>query len=465
MTPIAGEDRPRVLFVTGRLAEFALRRVLDDLADRVGFRAEVAVLPISVAALMPTHWIARHLPAVEGIARVVLPGLCQGELKPLSDRLGPAVAVERGPEDLRDLPRHFGLESTRPADYGDYSIEILAEINHAPRLDRTALVRQARRFRDQGADLIDLGCDPGGPWSGIGDAVKALRDEGLRVSIDSFDPTEVVDAVSAGAELVLSVNASNRDRARDWGVEVVALPDRPGSLDGLDETVEYLSKHRIAFRIDPILEPIGFGFAKSLGRYLEARARHADSPLLLGIGNISEMTEVDSAGVNVLLLGFCEELAIGSVLTTAVANWASGSVREIDLGRRLVRHSVGNRVPPKKLEPRLVCLRDPKVVRRGEEEIAELKRGVKDPNWRLFAEDQGIVALNREHLLVDRDPFALFEKMNVTDPSHAFYLGYEMMKARTALTLGKTYRQDRELEWGYLTESEDSNRDRGEASP
>ena len=45
-------DRPRYLFVTGRLAEFALRQVLDELAPRAGFTAEVAVLPISVAALM-----------------------------------------------------------------------------------------------------------------------------------------------------------------------------------------------------------------------------------------------------------------------------------------------------------------------------------------------------------------------------------------------------------------------------
>ena len=42
---------PRFLFVTGRLAEFALRQVLDELAPRAGFVAEVAVLPISVAAL------------------------------------------------------------------------------------------------------------------------------------------------------------------------------------------------------------------------------------------------------------------------------------------------------------------------------------------------------------------------------------------------------------------------------
>ena len=34
-----------------------------------------------------------------------------------------------------------------------------------------------------------------------------------------------------------------------------------------------------------------------------------------------------------------------------------------------------------------------------------------------------------------------------------------MMKARTALTLSKTYRQDQALEWGFLTVPEVSHRD------
>jgi hypothetical protein len=78
--------------------------------------------------------------------------------------------------------------------------------------------------------------------------VKSLRERGLRVSIDSFDPAEVSLAVAAGAELVLSVNATNRDHAVDWGVEVVAIPDQPGSLEGLDQTVSFLGSRGIPFR-------------------------------------------------------------------------------------------------------------------------------------------------------------------------------------------------------------------------
>ena len=305
--------------------------------------------------------------------------------------------------------------------------------------------------------MIDLGCDPGATWNGVGDAVKVLRDRGLRVSIDSFNPAEVSLAVAAGAELVLSVNATNRDHAVDWGVEVVAIPDQSGSLDGLDQTIEFLGGHCVPLRIDPILEPIGFGFAASLGRYLEVRRRYPETSIMMGTGNLTELTDVDSSGVNTLLAGFCQELGIRSVLTTAVINWARSSVPELDLARRLVHHAVTRRTLPKHLEPRLILLRDVKVEPFGQQNLDEIQRRIRDPNWRIFAENGLIYALNNENFLSDTDPFRLFDRMQVADPSHAFYLGHELMKAKTALTLGKVYRQDQALAWGFLTEPEESH--------
>src|SRR5262249_36876826 len=148
------------------------------------------------------------------------------------------VPCDRGPADLRDLPEFFGRGGGRPPGYGAFDIEILAEINHAPRLPPADLVARARAARADGADVIDLGCDPGVTWGGVGDAVRALRGEGLRVSLDSFNPAEAAAAAAAGAELVLSVNATNRDAARAWGCAVVAVPDVPATLEGLDRTVE-----------------------------------------------------------------------------------------------------------------------------------------------------------------------------------------------------------------------------------
>jgi hypothetical protein len=103
-------------------------------------------------------------------------------------------------------------------------------------------------------------------------------------------------------------------------------------------------------------------------------------------------------------------------------------------------------------------LRGDRPPRFGPEALSELATRVKDPNWRIFAEDGRIYAFNNAHYLVGTDPFDLFEQMGVDDPSHAFYLGHELMKAKTAITLSKAYRQDQALDWGFLTEPEVSHR-------
>lgn len=470
--PARADSAECIHFVTGKLAAPALRGLLEKLAADVGFQYTVDVLPITVAALMTPAWVARKISVPEGTSRVVLPGYCHGDLDLV--RQEARVPVQRGPRDLRDLPEFFGRRRDM-SDYGSHRIEIVAEINHAPRLTRAELLDVAHRYARHGADWIDVGCDPGEVWSGVGDAVRALRDFGYRVSVDSLQPEEIAPAVRAGAELVLSVNSRNRQAAVDWGCEVVVIPDDPRDLRTLNESIEYLSQRKVPFRIDPILEPIGCGFAASLGRYLDVRRRYPDEPMLMGIGNLTELTDGDSAAINLLLLGFCEELGIGSVLTTEVINWARTSVQECDLARRLVHYAVRHGIPPKHLEPGLVTLRDPKLSQFSDEELRQLAQSIRDPNYRMLAEQGEIHLMSAGIHLSDADPFRLFEKLlragpegetpSNLDPSHAFYLGYEAAKATIALQLGKAYHQDEALDWGYLTVPEQSHRRTRRNSP
>jgi dihydropteroate synthase-like protein len=453
--------REHIQFVTGRLAEHSLRQTIEPLAREGGFDYTIDVMPITVAALMTPEWIARRIKLAPGVTRVLVPGYCSGDLAAVQAVVG--EPVERGPRDLRQLPDFFGREPA-PADYGAYDIEIIAEINHCPRLKLVDIRAQARQLARDGADVIDVGCDPDGPWSAAGETVAALCDDGHRVSIDSLDPREIEPAVQSGAELVLSVNSSNRNAAKDWGCEVVAVPDDPRTLAGLDETVDDLAAAGVRLRIDPVLEPIGFGFAGSLRRYLQIRERYPDAEIMMGIGNLTELTDADSAAVNVVLIGICEELGIRSVLTTQVINWARSSVQECDLARRLVYHSIRNRVLPKHLEPRLVMLRDEAVTQPSADELDRWAREIRDSNYRVFVADGEVHVVSRSLHLHDADPFTVFERLRQSGPdgslpknldaAHSFYLGYELCKAVTAMTLGKQYQQDEPLDWGFLTREE-----------
>ncbi len=463
MTPV----RPRILFVTGKLAEPALKRVLAELAPQAGFEATIAVLNITVAALMTTDWVSRHLPKDLAADRLILPGLCRGETDCVTSATG--IAAEHGPKDLRDLPEYFGKKSGPPPGYGKSDIEILAEINHASSKSLAVILSEARSYRASGADVIDIGCDPAVLWEGLSEAVRMLKSEGFRVSIDSFNSVQVEAALEAGAELVLSVNSSNVNDAQRWherfpSVEVVAIPDTPTDLDSLARTVQRLRDIGIRHRLDPILEPIGFGFAASLGRYVQVRQQFPDAEIMMGVGNLTELTDADSAGINVLLAGFCQELGIRSVLTTEVINWASSAVKEFDLARRLVYHAVIEKVLPKRLEPGLILLRDTKLKEMGEEALQELARQVTDRNYRIFAERGEIHIFNGNIYVRGYEPFELIARLLAEDPkldaSHAFYLGYECAKAMTALTLGKNYTQDQSLQWGFLTVPERGHRNR-----
>lgn len=457
-------------FVTGKLAEASLREVVAALASKLGFDYTIDVLPITVAALMTPKWLMRHLSIPANTTRVILPGYLEPGLSDVRNMIeaaypGRNLLVDCGPKDVRDLPKMFGKKRHRGEDYGQHSIEIIAEINHAPRMTREELIREAKRLQQDGADRIDIGCDPSSRWNTVSDAVKALRDEGLELSIDTFDVWEAEQSTRAGASLVLSVNETNRSAARDWGTEVVVVPEMGGDyLKSLESTVDFLLQHSVPFRLDPILEPIGCGFANSLERYCQTRRLFPDVPMMMGIGNITELTDADSAAINVVLLGFCEELQIESVLTTEVISWAQSAVRECNLARKLVNYSVRHRIPPKHLEERLVLLRDPSNSPVSDSAIEHLATNLKDNNYRI------IVGLDEIHLLSANvhirgtDPYemmqalmALPESRNV-DPSHAFYLGFELHKALTALSLGKRYEQDEALNWGFLTREEKHHR-------
>ncbi len=406
-------------------------------------------MKITVAALMTADWIAKRLEVPDGVTRIMIPGMCQGDVSAVSERF--EVPAEKGPADLKRLPAHFGQADARSR-YGGRDIKVFAEINNVPHLSLDQIVAAATYYRDSGADVIDLGLSLDRKWLDEGPAVIAdLKARGFTLSIDTLDPDEILMADEAGIDYVLSLNGENLHVADKLRATPVLIPDTPDDLDSLDATIARLEELGKPFMADPIIEPIGSGFAASLGRYLDVRRRHPDIEMFMGIGNLTELTEADTTGVTAMLLGFCQELGIRNVLTTEVINWARGAVRETVLAAQLMHFAQQEGTPPKHVDGRLLTIKDEEFRPYTEAELRELHESITDPNIRIFSDADWIYAFNADRFVKGTDINQIFEELGVDEHTHAFYLGKELMKASIARGLGKNYRQESPLDWGYLT--------------
>ncbi len=440
----------RILFLTGHLAAGRLRKVLAEM-NAADFVWETRDIGIQVAALMTAELIRRRLPR-EAIAadRIVVPGHCAGDLAALSEALG--VPVERGPEDLHDLPAHFGQERGG-VDLSRHGVRIFAEIVEAPLLAVEAILLRAREFADEGADIIDLGCLPATPFGHLEEAIAALHQAGFLVSVDSADPAELSRAGRAGADFVLSLDETTLDLAAEMSAVPVLIPAKPGDLDSLCRAADALDRAGRPFILDAILDPIPFGLAASLARYAELRRRLPASRILMGIGNLTELVEADTAGINAVLFGAIAELGITDVLAVRKSPHCRTAIREADRARRIMHAAKELGRLPVGIDPGLACLRDRKPFAASPAEIAETAGAVRDANFRIEVAADGIHLYNRDGHHVARDAFALYPKLGVeADGAHGFYLGAELMKAQIAFELGKRYVQDEDLAWGVAVE-------------
>lgn len=434
-----------LLFLTGTLAGPSLRRVLTDM-EPVEFTWEVRELGLKVAALMTGEMIQRRLDHTGNADRVIIPGRCRGDLDELSRVFG--VTFERGPEELRDLPEWLG-HSGKPIDLEQHDVLIFAEIVDAPQMTVDDIVRRAERYRNDGADVIDIGGLPGEPFEHLGDTVHRLKREGFRVSVDSMKDDELLCGGESGADFLLSLHEGNLWIADRVPSTPIIIPATPGDIDSMQRAWETLSAKGRACFVDPILDPIHFGFTDAIVRYHETRRRLPDAQIMMGVGNLTELTEADTCGINALLFGIISELRAGAVLTTEVSPHCRSAVREADLARRVMYRAREEQCLPKRLHPGLTGLHERKPFPYSTAEIDEAASAVKDRNFRIQVNDDGIHIYNREMKHVVADPFDAYPRLGIdNDASHAFYLGVELGRAQIALQLGKRYTQDQMLGWG-----------------
>lgn len=434
-----------ILFLTGKLAEKSLHKVLAAMQP-AEFSYDVCQLGISVAGLMTADFIRRRLADAHGAARIVVPGRTRGDVEALSAHYG--VPVVRGPDELKDLPQFFGRKGTAP-DLSRHDVRIFAEIVEAPNLSLDGILARAAYYKSCGADVIDLGALPQTPFPHLEDAVRALVEAGYQVSVDSHDPDDLLRGGRAGADYLLSLSEATLWVADEVAAVPVVIPSQPGDLDSLVRAVEVLQGRGRSCIADSILDPIHFGFADSIARYRELRKRLPETAIMMGIGNLTELTDADTAGVNALLMGIISELGIGNILVTEVSPHAHCAVREADVARRMMFAARADGALPRDFSGDLMALHERRPFPYSAAEIAEFAAVVKDPSFRIQVSADGVHIYNRDGLRVGSDPFAFYPELNVDhDGGHAFYLGVELARAQIAWQLGKRYVQDQPLDWG-----------------
>jgi dihydropteroate synthase len=412
----------RILFLTGRLAQNRLEKVLQGM-EPTAFGWSVLSVGVKVAALMTEPILMRRLPRPINADRVIVPGRCRADLTRLAQEFG--LPFQRGPDELKDLPMFLGRAGAA-LDLSRHALRIFAEIVDASQLSLEAILARADVLRVEGADADEL------------------RRGGL-----------------AGADYLLSLTERNLAIAEETGARPVLIPAQHGDLASLYRAAEDAEKRGLAAILDPVIDPIHFGFADSLSRYREARARLPEAEMLMGTGNLTELTDADSVGVTALLLGICSELAIANVLTVHVGSHTRRTIQEHDAARRIMYAAAADHSLPRGYGRALLQVHDQKPFPYTSREIAEISTQVKDDNYRIEAAEDGIHVYSRAGHFVAQDAFALFDKLGVkTDGAHAFYLGAELTKAEIAFQLGKRYAQDEPLDWGCATDPRAEDRTR-----
>lgn len=443
----------RIVLVTGSLAEPRVKRVAEELNDP-DLEPVVANIGVKVAALMTTEIVERRLKLPEHADRVIMPGRFRGDLERLSDHFG--TRFERGPEEIADLPEYLG-HAARKIDLSEQDVKIFGEIVDATLMTPEQIVERSRNYRADGADVIDLGCLPDSPFPHLEASIAALHADGAKVSVDSFNPEELSRATRAGADYLFSLSEKTISIVDEGPAAPILISAGAADMDSLDRVIDIMIAKGRPFYADPILDPIHYGFTASVARYYDLRKRRPDIPILMGIGNVTELTDADTTGINAILMGMCSELHITAVLAVQVSPHCRTAIKEFDRARREYFAARKANALPQGFGSGLMALRDRKGFASTPEEIRSLASEIRDQNYRIEVAEDGVHIYNRDGHHVSDDPFQLYPHLDTrADPGHAFYLGVETARAEIAYRLGKRYAQDEPLEFGVVAETKGS---------
>ncbi len=368
----------------------------------------------------------------------------------------------------------------------DFPMRVLSEIANAPFLSKEALINKCQYFVDSGADMIDIGMAAGEDFSDkIPELIETLRPiVGDRpLSIDTLNPKEIQVAAENGIDFVLSLDLGNNSEVqkilKEKDIPAVLLPTNfshgisPKSPLERVESMHQLIKDTEGLRYvaDLILDPVNSSsIVESIIACHEFHKTNP-APMFFGVGNVTELMDADSGGVNVLLAGIGMELGVSILFTPEESGKTRGSVYELATASKMMFLAKHRKSIPKDLGINLVAFKDKHkrndVILNELDGVPEAKRDkplkfVRDKagsfkisvDYKTTVKESRITATHfvknkADLVIVGHSAKEIYEEIIikglVTRMEHAAYLGSELQKAEIAMITGKEYVQDFDL--------------------
>jgi dihydropteroate synthase-like protein len=330
---------------------------------------------------------------------------------------------------------------------GNSRMKVLAEIMDAHR-EPDILCRVEEFFR-KGADIVDLGFGFDATPGDVRRVFRELEEVPGPLAADTQDPV-LIGAALDRADLVLSLSEVNIPvvgrLVADHGSGAVIIPGERSLADNIRMAEEAGISCIIA---DPLLQPAGSGLVPSLARFQEA-----GYPLFFGAGNVVELIDADSIGINAVLAAMAGEVRAAVIFSSEHSDKTRGSIREM---RRATEMSVlsRGRPYPKDIGIDLLVIKEKRRRREPPLEYCQVteskampKEITYDPcgNFRIGIEGDDIVAVIHGTAYRGRSWADLFYTIqqhgDVSLLDHAAYLGAELFKAGLAIRFGRSFEQD-----------------------
>ena len=469
----------RILLPTGAATEEMVRNAA------AGFNADVVVTG-EIASFLTPHRL-RQLIGRKKYDLVIVSGMCTASFAGVEQETG--IPVYRGPKHAADLALilpalpSISLSRTVPADEflaagkaneaiqrvadlerdagadfiirgvkvgGGSRMKVLAEIMDAHRQEN--IREMVEHSFARGADIVDFGFGFDATPEDVQRVFLALEGIDRPLAADTQDP-ELIRAALFRADIILSLQDENIPMVgadiADAGAAAVVVPGAATLVKNITMAKAAGIRCIIA---DPLLQPAGSGLVASLKNF-----KRSKYPLFFGAGNVTELIDADSVGVNALLAGMAMEVGAAVIFTSEHSDKTRGSVREMRRATEMMALA-RDRPYPKDLGIDLLVLKEKR--RRREPPLAfdttiaakEMPSEIEyDPkgNFRIGIEGDTIVAVIhgraiRGHRWQDM-LHTILTPGNVSLLDHAGYLGRELYKAELAIRYGRSFEQDGEF--------------------